>query len=376
MEIFEEMSERMEKLKNEGKENSTEMQSLLEMFTVFRRNIGASLLGEMAGEDSTYAEVLKTSINSVGYSLQENAKHMQTAKAAQAQFNAELLKLKTEVWDKGLEEVYRNLLSFGTDLIDGINKLVKDIGVLPTSIGAVTLAFSVLNKSTQASTFMKAIPQIRELNEAFKEIPPNIELTEEAQLKYNIIAQKGGKTFEEYAATLNYGKASLVGYTGYLVKSTIKTALMTAATIALQAAISAGITLAITALVAVIDNWINAQQKAIDKSKELKEAAENNANDLETERKSIASLRQEYEELAKKKSRTPEEENRIYELQEQINQSVKESGKQVQLVTEKINKQGKAIKTINKDYDEQILKIKAIEREKQREQLAELKTAS
>ncbi len=36
--------------------------------------------------------------------------------------------------------------------------------------------------------------------------------------------------------------------------------------------------------------------------------------------------------LAKKKSRTPEEENRIYELQEQINQSVKESGKQVQLV--------------------------------------------
>ncbi len=91
---------------------------------------------------------------------------MQTAKAAQAQFNAELLKLKTEVWDKGLEEVYRNLLSFGTDLIDGINKLVKDIGVLPTSIGAVTLAFSVLNKSTQASTFMKAIPQIRELNES------------------------------------------------------------------------------------------------------------------------------------------------------------------------------------------------------------------
>ncbi len=81
-------------------------------------------------------------------------------------------------------------------------------------------------------------------------------------MKYNIIAQKGGKTFEEYAATLNYGKASLVGYTGYLVKSTIKTALMTAATIALQAAISAGITLAITALVAVIDNWINSTAKS------------------------------------------------------------------------------------------------------------------
>ena len=51
--IFAEMSERMAQLKEEGKESSTEMQSLLELFTVFRRNIGAGLLSEMEGEDST-----------------------------------------------------------------------------------------------------------------------------------------------------------------------------------------------------------------------------------------------------------------------------------------------------------------------------------
>lgn len=58
MDILGELSAKMEQLKNEGKENTVEMQELLSVFTLFRRNIGSSLLGEMAGENSTYQQVL------------------------------------------------------------------------------------------------------------------------------------------------------------------------------------------------------------------------------------------------------------------------------------------------------------------------------
>lgn len=124
VDIFAEMSQKMQQLKDAGKENSTEMQQLLSIFTVFRRNIGSSLLGQMSGEDNTYLQVLNDSLTATGYSLQENAKYMATAKAAQEQFNVSVLQLKTEVWDKGVEDVYRNMLSYGTDLVKGITELI------------------------------------------------------------------------------------------------------------------------------------------------------------------------------------------------------------------------------------------------------------
>src|SRR5699024_2951837 len=62
MDIFGELANKMQELKNAGKENSQEMQDLLSVFTVFRRNIGASLLGEMGGEDNNYFKILNDSL--------------------------------------------------------------------------------------------------------------------------------------------------------------------------------------------------------------------------------------------------------------------------------------------------------------------------
>ena len=142
MDIFGELANKMQELKNTGKENSQEMQDLLSVFTVFRRNIGASLLGEMGGEDSNYFKILNDSITATGYSLQENEKYMKTAKAAQAQFNATLLELKTNVWDAGLEDVFRSMLLLGEDVVKVISGLVETFGSIPTAIGAATLAFT------------------------------------------------------------------------------------------------------------------------------------------------------------------------------------------------------------------------------------------
>lgn len=376
IDIITQLSEKMQQLKESGQENSVEMQSLLEVFTVFRRNIGAGLLSGVAGEESTYNEVLTTSLNSVGYSLQENSKYMQTAKAAQAQFNAELLRLKTEVWDGGLEDVFRGLLQFGTDLVGGIRSLVDNIGLLPTAIGAVTLALTLLNKSTQASTYTDAIPRIKQIRELYQQTAGQIEGNVQAQKKYNDIMKGADVNFKSYVKTVGNGNVSMGGYVKSLVSATAKTVAMTAATVALQAAISAGVTLAITALVSVIDNLINAQEKAREQALENMQTAQNNATEINQEISSIQELRKEYEELAKKEERTPEENNRIYELQEQINQSLQDTGTQVELITTETNKQGEAVQKVNDKYDEQLEKIKAVEYQKKQNEVEELRRAA
>lgn len=376
MEIFEQLSEKMQSLKKAGKENSVEMQNLLEVFTVFRRNVGASLLGEMAGEDSTYAQVLKTSIDSVGYSIQENEKHMKTAKAAQAQFNAELLKLKTEVWDNGLEDVFRNLLSFGKDIASGINGLIKDIGLLPTAIGAVILALTTLNKSTQAGTYIKATSYIKDIRKVYDDYAKGIINVTEKEKQYNKIIANSDENFKAYSQEVEKGAQTLTGYSTYLTKATAKTIILTAKTIILQAAISAGITVAITLLVTAIDNWIHADEKIIKKNNELKQQAEDNASKYNEEATAIKELREEYEKLAKKEKRTPEENQKIYELQEQINAKIKDTGKQVELITSKTNDQGEVVKTVNDKYQEQLKILKSIEYEKKKQEVKELKGAA
>lgn len=376
MDIFGELADKMQELKDTGKENSQEMQDLLSVFTVFRRNIGASLLGEMSGEDSTYLQVLNDSLTATGYSIQENEKYMQTAKAAQAQFNDTLLELKTKVWDGGVEEVYRNLLVGGTDLVKGITELIDKIGVLPTSVGAATLAFSMLNKSTQAKNWLGAIDSIKQINQLYDNTAKGISDASKFQKSYNDILKNSNSTFVEYSKTVNQGSQSLGGYVKYLTTSTAKTVLLTAKTVILQTAISAGLTLAITAIVSAIDNWIHADEKKIEQINESVEKAKENADALKEERESIEQLRKEYEELANKPERTTEENQKIYELQTQINDLIKDTGQQVELVTSKTNEQGQAVLEVNKNYDEQLNKLKAIEYQKQKDEVSELKTAA
>ena len=370
MTIFSELSAKMQQLKNDGKESSTEMQELLNIFTVFRRNIGASLLGEMAGEDSTYAQVLETSINSLGYSLKENAKYMSTAKAAQAQLNAELMKLKTEVWDGGLEEVYRDLLSTGKDMISWLRDIIKNVGVLPATIGAVTLAITALNTKISVKDIITLISKIKLINAEIKASGVALKSTDK-------ILDGTSKSFKEYVVSVGTGKVTMKGYTASLIASKAATVALTVASIALKAAISAGVALAITALTKAINDAAHAQENYIQQQEELYSKAKENADGYAEEAENISKLRKEYEELAKKgDNRTVEENQKILEIQEKINSTIKETGKQVELVVTRTNEHGKAVTEVNTEYESQLRTIKAIEREKQAQKVQALKEAA
>ena len=374
--IFAEMSQKMQQLKDAGKENSTEMQQLLSIFNVFRRNIGASLLGEMSGEDNTYWKALNTSINSVGYSLQENEKYLRTAKAAQEQFNAELLKLKTQVWEGGLEDAYRGMLQTGNDLIQGLSKLIDKFGLIPTAIGAITAAYTVLSNKVKIQDIVALTKRVSAINKAIEETGVGLKADDK-------LLEGTSQSFKKYVTSVDKGKVSLGGYTKELVTTNITTAALTAATIALNATISIGLSLAITALASAIDNWIHAEEKAIEKNNELKQKAEDSANELNQQVTSIQDLAKEYKDFSdsiknsKDKNKLIDTDNvkKAYELQTKINTAIKDSGKQVELVTKENKKNGKEVDKVNTKYKDQLSLLRTIAFETKQEEARKLKTA-
>lgn len=386
VDIFAEMSQKMQQLKDAGKENSTEMQELLSIFTVFRRNIGSSLLGQMSGEDNTYLQVLNDSLTATGYSLQENAKYMATAKAAQEQFNVSVLQLKTEVWDKGVEDVYRNMLSFGTDVVKNITDLIDKFGVLPATIGAATLAYTAFNKEmkiqidyNKTSGFSIGGNFIKNIKQATSDVRAL-----QLQMKgVTVTGHQFSDSFKTYVNNIGNADVSTKGYIASLVKQEAATIAAQVATVALNAAISMGLSLAITALVTAIDNWIHAEEKAVEKNKQLKQEAEDAANKLHQQVDSIQDLTKEYKNFSdsikknkdKNKLIDTENVNKAYELQTKINNAIKDSGKQVQLVTETTNKYGEKVKKVNTQYENQLSLLRTIAFEKKQEEARELKTA-
>lgn len=357
MEIFADMSKMMQNLKDEGKENSVEMQNLLEMFTVFRRNIGSSLLGEMAGEDSTYAQVLKTSYSAIGYSLQENEKHMKTAKAAQEQFNATLLQLKTEVWEGGLEDVFRSMLALGTNLIEGITVITKTFGALPTTIGLVVAAFTLLNKqmrlhrtvsvtmSDGTETNIKMLNDwVLKLRAAFTEVKT---------------LDNGNK---KIVTSLSAFTKNLKGLASAEGKAAAQTVWLEAKTLALQAVYSMGLSLAITAVIGLFDRLIHAEERAAEAAQQELDSINQQISEYENEIETIEKLTTEYDSLKKAydEINNIQENERTTEEQEKLLDLTKDMKNKQTEITAFLKEQRQYTQDLVGNYDAQYEKAKEI----------------
>ena len=368
IDIFGQLSERMQMLKDSGKEGSAEMQKLLEVFTVFRRNIGASLLGEMAGEESTYAEVLETSIKSIGYSLQENEKHMKTAKAAQAQFNATLMELKTAVWDNGVEDMFRSMLLLGSDVAKVFTGLIETFGSVPTAIGVATLAFTTLNKNiriannvmvTGADGTKKIVRQYSDWIVKIKEVIKNVK-----QQNQTVELTANGT---QKVTTNIKGMASGFGTMAKQASiATLKTIGLEVATLALNAALTMGLSVAITAVVTAIDNLIHKEEKAQEKFEETISLHNEKISSYEQEKQEIDDLIDKYEELSNADTQTPETLREIEEIKIKINNILTEEGKQIVEINDNYSLQLGLLKDISKE------KLRSIVKE-QKEKMEETK---
>ena len=336
VDIITQLSEKMQELQKAGKQNSQEMQDLLSVFTIFRRNIGAGLLSGVSGEDSTYAKVLETSMNSLGYSINENEKYMKTAKAAMEQFNAELLKLKTTVWDGGLEDVFRSMLLLGGDVVKILETLIDTFGEFPTIIGLVTLAFTTLNKNIKVENIKKYIDEINSLQTALK----SKQSIEPLTWKDTISAIKNYKV--------------------ELVKTTTKTALLKASTIALNATLSIGLSAAITAVISSLSYLINYQDKMIEKNEELIQSNEDKISKNKEEMDSIQELINKYEKYSSVEGSLDITSQTEFETVQKT-------------ITNYLIEQNKYTAEMKGNYDKQLAVIKQINKEKREERLAAAK---
>ena len=361
IDIITQLSEKMQELQASGKENTTEMQELLSVFTIFRRNIGSGLLSGVAGEDSIYNQVLTELTDAVGYSMEENEKHMKTAKAAMEQFNATLLELKTTVWDGGVEDVFRGLLVFGNDAVNSINNIIDSLGVLPTSIGAVVLAYSALNKQWKASVefdpskggFLKGFSTT-----ATGKIIDNIKNAELEVKKFqNTIKSANASnleisdSFKRFVNSVQPAQVNTKNYISYLVKMKAATIAAHAATIALNAALSLGLSAGISLIISGIDKIIHYKENDIKKTKEEIDAINENISSYEQEKEKIDELIKSYDALSKieSTSRTTEQQIELEKSQNEITQILKQQGKYVDELNGKYEEQAEILKDISKE---------------------------
>lgn len=365
MKIFQEIADRMEQLKKEGKESSTEMQSLLELFTVFRRNVGASLLGEMAGgEESTYMQVYTTSIESVGYSLQENEKYMKSAKAAQEQFNTTLLQLKTAVWDNGLEDVFRTMLMLGNDISKSIKFLIDTFGSIPSAIGLATMAMTAFNKQLKVQVSYKPgegfgingelLNKIKQADKDVKALTSNVLQLGNANVKANA-------SLTQYVEEVGLANVSTKGYVSYLVKQKAATIAAEAATLALNTALSLGLSAGITLIISGLDKLIHAEENAAKAAQERTNEIKDRISETNQEIETIDNAIKAYEDLEKAYSSGEEVEDKlkIKEVQAQITAQLKE--------------QRQYTSDLKDDYDAQLKKLKEISQEKREQLITEQK---
>lgn len=340
MDIFSELSAKMQELKDQGKESSVEMQNLLEVFTVFRRNIGSSLLGEM-GEDGTYNQVmdLLELEDTIGYSISENAKYMATAEAAQQQFNATLMKLKTNVWDSGVEDVFRSMLVLGNDVANAMNFLVDTFGAIPTAIGAVTLAFSLLNKNMKIENISKNLGNLNAKIDIFNNV---LKGSTKDTLAFNKLTEGTANSFQKYLKGLNGTQASLSGYI-------TKTVLAEAATIALNTAISLGLSAGITLLLSGLNKLIHAEENARQKSEELIAKNEEEIQSRQENINTITDLIDKYDELNSKDVLDIEGKDDLKKTQKEI--------------TDYLIQQNEYTKEMNNNFELQLKKVKELRQE-------------
>ena len=356
-EIFASMSERMEKLKSEGKESSVEMQKLLELFTVFRRNIGAGLLSEMAGEDSTYAKALENSLNSVGYSAQENSKYMNTMEAATQQFNARVLELQNTLADTGGKGIFTTIVSGGADAISILNSIIDKFGVLPVVVSTATLAMSLFNKNIDKGLIGTFIGRMDELKAAFKLYNEQVKTGKETnEALFKLLGKSATDDFKEYINGLNKANsginkvdASLTGYITKTLGAKVATIGLKLTIAALEAALSFGITIAIQAIVDGITAYINAAKIAAEETKKANEAFKQTETDIETYRTKIIDLTNELNDSNATQEEQITKKKELMEVQKELISKFGKEAEGIDLVTNSVDKQNESINKLLKN---------------------------
>lgn len=276
---------------------------------------------EHYGDATKYAEVAMNSAGSASEKYQ--SAYMGGIEAAQAKFQATFDQLSTTIWDsdviKGTFDAGSGLLGFLTAIIGLTNPLTALGGVIAGLAGAKGSGLIDFRADGQGLLSRKYSLGKIGLGEKFQG-----KVDSDAILRYNDAIQKGlqvqtawhdatvksnGEIVRLNGATKSLIQSAKGGAVGVeaLAAATEKSAKsFSLASLGIKALSVAGnmlagmaISWALQGIATVIDNIVNADQKAIEKSNELVEAYQERQQVLQNNKSTVAGLTDEYGKLAK-----------------------------------------------------------------------------
>lgn len=385
MDIIGEMADKMNELTAAGKQNSQEMQDLQAVFSLFRRNIASSLMGEM-DDGGTYQQVLdmlgENGEGALGYSLKENEKHLKTVKAAQEQFNATLLQLKTSVWDNGVEDVYRSMLLLGSDLAKSLTTIIEKFGALPTAIGAATMAYTTFAKNIDGSkkiNFVSVDSMTEKITsraigaDKIKQIEQDVKVFSESLDNARVAGYEFSDEFKNYINTADDAAVTTDKVVESLKAQKEVSMAATVATQALNFALSAGLSVALSFFLSQLDKAIHFQENVTNKIKELNQEHIKETEQIEKTIGDLDNLIDKYKELNEQES-TTESRTEMRNLQKEITDLMGDEAKGIDLVNGKYEDQAKTLQKLREQKLTEEISSKSIDLQRQaiEEQQAEI----
>lgn len=312
---------------------------------VYRRNYFIGLIERM----SQAQEVLNTMIDAEGYSMQENARTMQTLQAQYAATATAAKQLAVTIGDEGVEDFLRLLNDFAFNGLQGLNAIVKEIGFIPPAIATVMGSLTLLRKEFQLLQYDQEKGLSVKGLQTFREAIESITKTYKQQ---KLVLQTEGiqnPTFWQKATIgANSFKAALYELN---IGSKVLTASLGALRMAANMAFGMAIGLAIGFAVQWIYKLINAQKEATERSKET-------AQQFKTERQELESLKESYESIAKSGEITETSKKRLKDIQDKL------------IETYRLEAEG--LDLVNGKYDEQIRLIDVAIAKKAKDQKASM----
>ncbi len=147
-------------LESEASELTATIQDTYSAVGTYRQNYFIGLLGNL----KTYQDALANMTDAEGYSLEENAKVMDTLQARSQALTSSLQALAADFGENGALDFLKMLTSFAQGAVD----LVGALGGIPTILSAVTTAILLIKQTNIVSLFETAYLKILYLKDALR----------------------------------------------------------------------------------------------------------------------------------------------------------------------------------------------------------------
>jgi predicted nucleic acid-binding Zn-ribbon protein len=231
-------------------------------------------------------------------------------------------------------------------LIKLISELTDKFGTLPTLLAGV-MAFK--GESLFGSNINQIATDFKGISVEIDKYNHSVDRANYSQKLFKKELENTNVDLRGYLSGLNGAQASVKGYVSSLVTARLKTIALNVATATLNATITFGLSLAISAIVKAFDNWVHAEEKAIESAKELRESGHDTIMELTKESESFDELQKLYIQL--------------YSSTKDINEIKSELSKIQDELIDKYGKEANGIDLVNGNLSEQLENMRKLKRE-------------